>query len=144
MQRMQNVNIKCCIIMLSWNKLVDWLIIYIWYLLIWSCRRTSLVCHLTQIGDFCDFQKAFDCCSHRILLIKLSKLEIIGRELKWFENYGIISIYDIFLCAVEAEHHWCATSHKGHIGTLDLVHVTFEYVFSHCLDKITLCGKLSK
>ena len=39
------------------------------------------------IGVFCDLQKAFDCCSHRILLIKLSKLGIKGRELKWFENY---------------------------------------------------------
>ena len=39
------------------------------------------------IGVFCDLQKAFDCHSHRILLIKLSKLEIKGRELKWFENY---------------------------------------------------------
>lgn len=39
------------------------------------------------IGVFCDLQKAFDCCSHRILLIKLSKLGIKGKELKWFENY---------------------------------------------------------
>ena len=39
------------------------------------------------IGVFCDLQKAFDCCSHKILLIKLSKLGVRGRELKWFENY---------------------------------------------------------
>ena len=39
------------------------------------------------IGVFCDLQKAFDCCSHKILLIKLSKLGVKGRELKWFENY---------------------------------------------------------
>jgi hypothetical protein len=40
-----------------------------------------------SIGVFCDLQKAFDCCSHRILLIKLSKLGVKDRELKWFENY---------------------------------------------------------
>lgn len=39
------------------------------------------------IGVFCDLQKAFDCCSHRILLSKLSKLGINGTELLWFENY---------------------------------------------------------
>ena len=39
------------------------------------------------IGVFCDLQKAFDCCSHKILLNKLSKLGVRDRELKWFENY---------------------------------------------------------
>lgn len=40
-----------------------------------------------SIGVFCDLRKAFDCCSHRILLIKLAKLGVKNRELKWFENY---------------------------------------------------------
>ena len=40
-----------------------------------------------SIGVFCDLKKAFDCCSHRILLIKLAKLGVRNRELKWFENY---------------------------------------------------------
>ena len=40
-----------------------------------------------SIGVFCDRRKAFDCCSHRILLIKLEKLGVKNRELKWFENY---------------------------------------------------------
>ena len=39
------------------------------------------------IGVFCDLQKAFDCCSHKILLTKLTKLGVKGRELRWFENY---------------------------------------------------------
>ncbi len=39
------------------------------------------------VGVFCDLQKAFDCCSHRILLDKLSKLGINGTELTWFKNY---------------------------------------------------------
>ena len=39
------------------------------------------------IGVFCDLQKAFDCCSHKILLTKLAKLGVKGRELIWFENY---------------------------------------------------------
>ena len=39
------------------------------------------------IGIFCDLQKAFDCCSHRILLLKLKKLGIKENELLWFENY---------------------------------------------------------
>jgi hypothetical protein len=42
---------------------------------------------LISIGVFCDLKKAFDCCSHRILLVKLAKLGIKNRELKWFENY---------------------------------------------------------
>ena len=40
-----------------------------------------------SIGVFCDLKKAFDCCSHRILLIKLAKLGVRSKELKWFENY---------------------------------------------------------
>ena len=40
-----------------------------------------------SIGVFCDLKKAFDCCSHRILLTKLAKLGVKNRELKWFENY---------------------------------------------------------
>ena len=39
------------------------------------------------IGVFCDLQKAFDCCSHRILLAKLKKYGVKDNELLWFENY---------------------------------------------------------
>ena len=42
---------------------------------------------MISIGVFCDLQKAFDCCSHRILLQKLRKLGIKDKELLWFENY---------------------------------------------------------
>ena len=42
---------------------------------------------LISIGVFCDLQKAFDCCSHRILLQKMKKLGIKDNELLWFENY---------------------------------------------------------
>ena len=42
---------------------------------------------LISIGVFCDLQKAFDCCSHIILLQKLKKLGIKENELLWFENY---------------------------------------------------------
>ena len=40
-----------------------------------------------SIGVFCDLQKAFDCCSHQILLQKLRKFGIVDTELLWFENY---------------------------------------------------------
>jgi hypothetical protein len=39
------------------------------------------------IAIFCDLRKAFDCCNHKILLSKLSKMGIKGRELLWFKNY---------------------------------------------------------
>ena len=42
---------------------------------------------MISIGIFCDLQKAFDCCSHSILLQKLRKLGIKDNELLWFENY---------------------------------------------------------
>lgn len=40
-----------------------------------------------SIAVFCDLQKAFDCCSHSILLGKMSKLGIKENELSWFRNY---------------------------------------------------------
>ena len=42
---------------------------------------------MVTIGIFCDLQKAFDCCSHSILLKKLSKIGIRNNELLWFKNY---------------------------------------------------------
>ena len=52
---------------------------------IWADQRYNIV-NLNErkitICFFCDLQKAFDCCSHKILLIKLSKLGIKGWELK--------------------------------------------------------------
>ena len=39
------------------------------------------------IGVFCDLQKAFDTCSHTILLKKLEKLGVRNKELSWFKSY---------------------------------------------------------
>ena len=39
------------------------------------------------VGVFCDLQKAFDTCSHSILLKKLEKIGIKNRELDWFKSY---------------------------------------------------------
>ena len=39
------------------------------------------------IGVFLDLKKAFDVCSHEILLKKLQKMGIRGNAYKWFENY---------------------------------------------------------
>jgi hypothetical protein len=39
------------------------------------------------IGVFLDFKKAFDVCSHSILLAKLSRMGIVGTALDWFTNY---------------------------------------------------------
>jgi len=39
------------------------------------------------IGVFIDLRKAFDVCSHKILLKKLKNLGIKGNDLKWFESY---------------------------------------------------------
>jgi len=39
------------------------------------------------IGVFIDLRKAFDVCSHKILLKKLKNLGITGKNLKWFESY---------------------------------------------------------
>jgi hypothetical protein len=39
------------------------------------------------IGVFLDLKKAFDVCSHILLLAKLSKMGIRGTALEWFQNY---------------------------------------------------------
>jgi hypothetical protein len=39
------------------------------------------------VGVFLDLKKAFDVCSHSILLKKLKKMGINGTTYKWFENY---------------------------------------------------------
>jgi hypothetical protein len=39
------------------------------------------------IGVFLDLKKAFDVCSHEILLKKLKKMGIEGVAHKWFTNY---------------------------------------------------------
>ena len=39
------------------------------------------------IGLFLDLRKAFDVCSHEILLMKLEKLGIKDKALEWFESY---------------------------------------------------------
>jgi len=39
------------------------------------------------IGVFLDLRKAFDVCSHSILLRKLQKMGIRGTTYQWFKNY---------------------------------------------------------
>jgi hypothetical protein len=39
------------------------------------------------LGVFLDLKKAFDVCSHSILLKKMSKMGINGTSLEWFKNY---------------------------------------------------------
>jgi hypothetical protein len=39
------------------------------------------------IGVFFDLKKAFDVCSHDILLMKLSKMGVTGAALEWFRSY---------------------------------------------------------
>jgi hypothetical protein len=36
---------------------------------------------------FFDLKKAFDVCSHDILLMKLSKMGVTGAALEWFKSY---------------------------------------------------------
>ena len=40
-----------------------------------------------SVGVFFDLKKAFDVCSHDILLMKLSKMGITGTALNWFKSY---------------------------------------------------------
>jgi hypothetical protein len=40
-----------------------------------------------SVGVFFDLKKAFDVCSHDILLMKLSKMGIAGSALNWFKSY---------------------------------------------------------
>ena len=39
------------------------------------------------IGVFFDLKKAFDVCSHEILVMKLSKMGVSGVALDWFKSY---------------------------------------------------------
>jgi hypothetical protein len=39
------------------------------------------------IGVFFDLKKAFDVCSHDILIVKLSKMGVSGIALDWFKSY---------------------------------------------------------
>ena len=39
------------------------------------------------IGIFLDLRKAFDVCSHQILLAKLEKMDVTDTALNWFKNY---------------------------------------------------------
>jgi hypothetical protein len=39
------------------------------------------------IGVFFDLKKAFDVCSHEILVMKLSKMGVNGVALDWFKSF---------------------------------------------------------
>jgi hypothetical protein len=39
------------------------------------------------VGIFFDLKKAFDVCSHNILLKKLKKMGVNGTVLSWFSSY---------------------------------------------------------
>jgi hypothetical protein len=56
------------------------------------------------IGVFLDLKKAFDVCSHSILLKKLGKMGITGTALLWFKNYlsGRIQIVEVNGCKSDA------------------------------------------
>jgi hypothetical protein len=41
----------------------------------------------STIAIFCDLQKAFDTCDHKIMETKLSNIGVRGVELKWFNSY---------------------------------------------------------
>ncbi len=53
---------------------------------------TDFIANALNEGDYCigivlDLKKAFDTCSHKILLKKLQHLGIKGMALKWFTSY---------------------------------------------------------
>jgi hypothetical protein len=48
---------------------------------------TSLNKGETAIAVFCDLQKAFDTCNPEVLLKKLNKMGLRGKELLWFKSY---------------------------------------------------------
>jgi Reverse transcriptase (RNA-dependent DNA polymerase) len=55
-------------------------------------QATSYIYNALNNGEFClgvflDLRKAFDVCSHEILLLKLEKLGVKGKELAWFKSY---------------------------------------------------------
>jgi hypothetical protein len=56
------------------------------------------------IGIFLDLKKAFDVCSHSILLKKLNKMGITGTALNWFKNYlsGRSQIVEVNGCKSDA------------------------------------------